>query len=91
MPDPLHITIERSGNNFRLDWTGSEPPFKLQECASLTSPIAWSNVGNPTLARNKTVPNDAASKFFRVQGEVPLLEVYALNPTVLRWSVPDLE
>jgi hypothetical protein len=64
---PIQLTVERSGTNVNLSWTGGLPPFVVQQAGALSA-NAWSNVLT-TSNQNATLPITNTKSFFRVVGQ----------------------
>jgi hypothetical protein len=60
-------TIQLTGTNVNLSWTGGSPPFVVQEEDVLQSGI-WSNVVT-TSAQNASFTLTNQTRFFRIQGQ----------------------
>lgn len=95
MSEQTTLTIERSGNDVNIAWSGGTGPFQLFKTTALVGNNAelstWVPVGNPTLARSATVPMLDAVAFFRVQSEVPLMTATQDASNVhLAWEAPEL-
>lgn len=77
--------------NLLISWEGGTAPFQLQRTFDWSG---WTNVGNPTLARSRTINTaEHPHAFFRLQEAIPLLDIDLSyeSGTKLVWQVPDLE
>lgn len=88
-----HLAAVKVGSNVTVSWTGGAPPFQLWQTNVLVPP-AWFRLGLPTMVTSKTLPinpGPAAQAYFRLEHDIPLLDVNLDAPnTQLMWLVPEL-
>jgi hypothetical protein len=63
----ISVSIQRSGTNVTVNWTGGVSPYTVQWSGSL-SPVSWSDVVT-TSANSTNLPITNATGFFRIKGQ----------------------
>jgi len=66
---PIRLRIQLIGSEVLLSWTGGRPPFQVQKTYELTSPVAWTNVGEPVWTNAMVLSVEQSNVFFRVYGQ----------------------
>jgi hypothetical protein len=65
--DAIQLSLERSGTNITVRWTGGNPPYEVQSSTSIP-PVQWTSRG--TYSTNfATFPMTSGAMFFRVRGQ----------------------
>lgn len=87
-----NLSVVRAGDsNITISWDSGVPPFQLHRTFDW---MGWEPVGNPTLARSRTISTlEHPHAFFRIEEGIKLLDIdldYA-DGTKLVWQVPELE
>jgi hypothetical protein len=66
VPGVTLTSIVISGGNVVLTWTGGQPPYVVEESASLGSGAVWQTVGGSEVGTQMVVPMTNQAGFFRV-------------------------
>ncbi len=67
-PWPIHVRLVSNGSMARLNWTGGQIPFQVQQTADATETNSWQNMGPPMQTNSISVSIGPGSRFFRVRG-----------------------
>lgn len=66
LPEPLRVGPPVvDGQTITLRWSGAEPPYQVQQRATLGSG-SWENVGTATESSTVTLPHEQGRRFYRV-------------------------
>lgn len=65
------------GSQVKLMWKNSTNPVMVQYSTIL--PHFWNNIGNPTIALERTLPKDTKQKYFRLQDKWPTVTLHTDN------------
>jgi hypothetical protein len=60
-------TIQRVGNEVRVNWTGGTPPYQILRKSSLTDAV-WSSVVSGLMATSATFSDTSTNSFYRITG-----------------------
>lgn len=65
---PIILAISMQANALSLNWTGGIPPYQIQICTNLVSPV-WNDFGNLLDATSLTITPTNAATYYRVNGQ----------------------
>ncbi len=64
---PIRLTLSRNEPDHILNWTGGQPPFRIQRATDLSTPN-WINLPIDS-APPVTLPREHPSAFYRIIGQ----------------------